>query len=910
MFIIIVFAIPALLRAQTTGKISGKVTDAETGEPLLGANVVLEGTSFGAAADFNGDYYILNIPPGTYRLKASSVGYETVIYQDLTVSVNRTTSADFKLKVAVIQSQEVVVSVPRIQTKKDQTSSVRNITAKDIEELPVENLDAVVSLQAGVVRGHFRGGRSNEVAYLVDGIMVLEGFDLNRKVNVENDVISEIEVITGTFNAEYGNAMSGVVNAITKDGGNKLKSSVSLNSGNYYTAHKDVFFGVKDSDVLKNKDFSLFLEGPVIQDLIFFVFNGRYQDNSGPRYGIRRFMPDNYSEFTSEDPFLWYSENTGDNAIVPLEYNKSLTLFGKLSLKPSNAIRTSISYSFNKADGKGFDHFYKYNPEGRALWHDKSHQGVLAINHTISQSLFYEFKSSYLYAWDGDYLYENPIDSHYVHDQYGANSDVPGFSVGGQQKGWSKNWSSQINEKFDLTWQVNKSHVIKTGFDFTLHEINRFNTSVRNKYHNSPLVDDFYFTFDIDTVNMIVSNIKIIYPLYEPELNLDENSVFNDIFDVKPRQFAAYIQDKMEFDEMVINIGLRYDFFDPNTTYPSQYRNPDNQLSFPTAPEKMSTYLKAKTSGKLSPRFGISYKLGDIALLRFSYGHFFQLPPFYALYSNFKHLIGTSDFSTLMGNPNVKPQKTIQYETGLWMQVTNNMSVEVAVFYRDIYDLLGTDFIETFNAIKYGLYSNKDYGNARGLEFKYDYISGDFSARLNYTLQYTRGNADNPRFSFDRAGDRLDPVAVLIPMSWDQRHTLNVSLSYNAENYNISVTGRLDSGNPYTWSPIVESPLSLVHLNPNNSIMPTLFTVELQAYVKLFTIGGSSVRLRAIVYNLLDRLNETGVNGTTGRANQSIVREVDLAGYRSNFSTIYDRNNDPGQFSNPRFIKLGLEFGF
>jgi len=325
MFIIIVFAIPALLRAQTTGKISGKVTDAETGEPLLGANVVLEGTSFGAAADFNGDYYILNIPPGTYRLKASSVGYETVIYQDLTVSVNRTTSADFKLKVAVIQSQEVVVSVPRIQTKKDQTSSVRNITAKDIEELPVENLDAVVSLQAGVVRGHFRGGRSNEVAYLVDGIMVLEGFDLNRKVNVENDVISEIEVITGTFNAEYGNAMSGVVNAITKDGGNKLKSSVSLNSGNYYTAHKDVFFGVKDSDVLKNKDFSLFLEGPVIQDLIFFVFNGRYQDNSGPRYGIRRFMPDNYSEFTSEDTLLWYSENTGDNANVPLEYNKSLT---------------------------------------------------------------------------------------------------------------------------------------------------------------------------------------------------------------------------------------------------------------------------------------------------------------------------------------------------------------------------------------------------------------------------------------------------------------------------------------------------------------------------------------------------------------------------------------------------------
>jgi len=467
-------------------------------------------------------------------------------------------------------------------------------------------------------------------------------------------------------------------------------------------------------------------------------------------------------------------------------------------------------------------------------------------------------------------------------------------------KNLSEHWSKNYNQKRDVTWQINKNHVIKTGADFTQFVIHRFNTSIRNKYFSTAQENEFVF----DTVAQ-----KIVFLYYEPELVLDQ-STSTDIYDVEPRQLAAYIQDKMEFDEMVINFGVRYDFFDPNTTYPSQLRNPGNQLSFPNAPDKMSTYLKAKTSGKLSPRFGISYKLGEIALLRFSYGHFFQLPPFYALYNNFRHVIGTSDFGTLMGNPNVKPQKTIQYETGLWMQVTNNMSVEVAVFYRDIYDLLGTDFIETFNAIKYGLYSNKDYGNARGVEVKYDYISGEFSARVNYTLQYTRGNADNPRFSFDRAGARLDPVAVLIPMSWDQRHTLNVSLSYNAENYNVSIVGRLDSGNPFTWSPIVESPLALVHLNPNNSIMPTLFSVDLQAYVKLFTIGSSSVRMRLIVYNLLDRLNETGVNGTTGRANQSIVREVDLAGYRSNFSTIYDRNNDPGQFSNPRFIKLGLEFGF
>jgi outer membrane receptor protein involved in Fe transport len=369
----------------------------------------------------------------------------------------------------------------------------------------------------------------------------------------------------------------------------------------------------------------------------------------------------------------------------------------------------------------------------------------------------------------------------------------------------------------------------------------------------------------------------------------------------------------MEFDEMVINLGLRFDYFNPNTTYPSQLRNPGrnpaNQLTF-TDPSRMSVYLKAPASEQFSPRIGISYKLGEEALLRFSYGHFFQIPPLYSLYSNYQQVIGTGDYQTLMGNPLVKSQKTIQYEAGLWQQLTNQMSFEVAVFYRDIYDLLGTVTIERFNGIKYGLYSNKDYGNARGVELKYDYISGSFSARLNYTLQYTRGNADDPEFSFNREGDKLDPVNVLIPMSWDQRHTLNATVAYYVEDYGISLTSRLDSGTPYSYSPLGENPLARVHLNPNNSVMPSQFNVDLQAFVSLFSIGTTRARLNLLIYNLLDRLNETGVNATTGRANQQIIRETDLAGYKSNFSTIYDLINNPGNYANPRLVKLGIEFVF
>ena len=904
LFSVFVLLMVIKVNGQTTGKISGKVTDAETGDPLPYANIILEGTSFGAAADDNGNYFILNIPPGVYRLKGSSIGYETVIMKDLIVSVNRTTIADFKLKATAIQTQEVVISVPRIQSKKDQTSSIRNITSKDMEIMPVENLDAVVNLQAGVVRGHFRGGRWDEVAYLVDGVSINEAFGNSKTVTLETETVSEIEVITGTFNAEYGRAMSGIVNAITKSGSNILRGSVSLNASNYYTSHGDIFFGLKNSDFLKSKDYSLFLEGPVVSNLISFVFNGRFQDNTGPRNGIRRFMPDNLSDFTSNDSLAWYSEHTGDNAIVPMETNKSVTLFGKLSFYPAEAIRTSIDYSFNNNEGKGYNFFYKYNPDGRSSYYNRSHFLTGTLNHTLSHSLFYEFKSSYLYSWSANYRFKNPLDPGYVHDLYDSGSNGPGFSTGGMARNWNENWEKNFNEKFDLTWQINNNHVIKTGVDFNQYFIHRFNTSIRNKYYNTSNVNDYIYL--IDTVNF---TIKREYLYYEPELVLDK-SIYTDNYDVKPRQLSAYLQDKMEFENMVINLGVRYDYFDANITYPSQYRNPGNQLNFPNNPEKMSVYLKAKPSYQISPRFGISYQLGKIALLRFSYGHFFQMPPFYALYQNHEHIIGTTDFSTVLGNPNVKPQKTIQYETGLWMQVTNNMSFEVAVFYRDIYDLLGTDFYETFNAIKYGLYSNKDYGNARGLELKYDFISGGFMARINYTLQYTRGNADNPTFTFSRAGNSLDPVNVLIPMSWDQRHTLNVTVAYSTEDYNISLIGRLDSGNPYTWTPITESPLSLVHLNPNNSTMPTLFSIDAQAYINLFTFGKISSKLKILVYNLLDALNEYGVNSTTGRANQAIIRDVDIAGYRSNFTTIYDLYKNPSPYSNPRSIKVGLEFVF
>ncbi len=870
---------------QTTGKIAGKVLDAQTGEGLPAANVLIEGTTLGAAADDNGDFVIINVPPGEYTLIARMMGYETVRLEHVRVSVNRTTNVQIRLNPTVIEGKVVVVEAQPIEVRKDQTSTVRNVSAEDIEKLPVESVGAVVALQPGVVHGHFRGGRITEVAYLIDGLPVTEYFGgAGRVVDLEPEAVRDLEVITGTFNAEYGRAMSGIVNAVTREGGPKFDGSIYFSLANYFTPHKDIFIGLRDSEIDRNRDFRFRLGGPIFGDKLTFFTNLRWQDNKNYLNGVRRFNVDDYSNFEADDSTLWYSEHTGDSAYVPMNASRNLSLLGKLTFRPRPTFKMSLLFTANRDKWRSYDHMFKYNPDGMAATHRRSYLLAYELNHMLSQRMFYELKLSYSYHYHGWYVFEDPLDPRYVHDKY-LRSD-PGFFTGGQQKGHDQRWLRDYNAKWDLTWQLDKNHSIKTGLHFIQHDLDNRWKEIRNKYYGTDLEQDFYE--------------PVVYP---------DSSIYSDIYRVKPREFAAYIQDKMEFDEMVINVGVRFDWFDPNHVIPSNRRNPANQLRFDN-PERMSTYPKAKPKYQISPRFGLSYQLAQTALLHFSYGHFFQMPPMYALYQNHAFRVAPNDYSTTMGNADLKAQKTVQYEVGLWQQLTDEMALEVVLFYRDIHDLLSTKVVTTYNQIRYGLYSNKDYGNARGLEVKYEVRWHNVTANLNYTLQYTRGNADNPTFNFNREGENMDPIRILIPMSWDQRHTLNVTVGYYTDHYGGTLTAYYNSGTPYTWQPISASILSRVNLVPNNSWQPSTYSVDCMAYYDMPLTDGMKLRFELNVYNLLDRLNEIRVNPQTGRAYTAIIRETDIAGHRSDFNEYIDRVQDPSMYSAPRLVKFGVSLLF
>ena len=914
LFIIIVF-ITENGFSQTSGKISGKVIDKSTDSPLVGANVIIENTDLGAACDEYGEYFIINISPGFYTVKFEMMGYRTVRIKDIRISVNRTYTLDASMEVMAVQGDAVTVIADNLSIKKDQTSSTRNISSKEIEILPVEDINDIIELQAGVVKGHFRGGRSNEVSYLIDGIAIDEVYKRKgQAVNVETQVVEELEVITGTFNAEYGKAMSGIVNIVTKDGMKGWHGSLKVFNGYYLTSHTNLFVNNNLlQDIGLRDDYNISLRGPIIANKLSFIINGRYEDKDGPYFGIRRFEVDNFSDYTSVDSTKWYSEHTGDEKRVLMNSEQNYSFFGKLTFKPIPNLKLAITHTLENKSGYDYSHYYKYNPEGRPGDFLVSRLSALQLNHSISKQAYQNINISHTDRYYGHYVYENPNNSKYVSPNYSRRA--AGFSTGGNSKTHTERWTNNSNINYNLTWQINKNHSIKSGFVYSRHHVDNRESQIQNKWASTSEENNSVYDSLLQ---------KTIYAYYEPVIRPD-SSLFSDIYKVAPIEFSGYLQDKMEFDLMVLNLGLRYDYFNPNTIYPSQLRNPANQLYFPQLDdngnvitdtdgnivlneERMSTYPKAEPQIQISPRFGISYQLGKAALLRFSYGHFFQMPPYYAIYENHSYLVSQTDYATKMGNPNIKAQKTVQYEVGLWQELNRRLNMEIAIFYRDIYDLLSAKVITTYNQIHYGLYSNKDYGNVRGLELKCEYLRDPFQMGINYTLQYTKGNADSPTSTFDREGQQQDPIKRLIPMSWDQRHTLNLSVGYNVSKYGITLLGYYESGTPYTWEPISISTLSTVNLYPNNSIKPSTSKVDINGYINLLNRNQSKLRLIFRVYNLFDQLNARKVYSRTGSPSSTIVQEAEKHLLQNDFIDYDTAILNPTYYESPRMVKIGLEF--
>jgi outer membrane receptor protein involved in Fe transport len=901
----------------TTGKIAGRVTSDETGEPLIGVSVRVDGTPMGAATDLDGNYVIVNISPGTYSVTATGVGLRKKQFVQVKVNTDFTTPLDIQLSSQAIDMEAVIVQAESPMVRKDLTSSQVAIDATQIDVLPVESISQILRLQAGITQGaggelHIRGGRSTEILYTVNGVSIANPFDNTRSVQIATNAIQELSVVSGTFNAEYGNALSGVVNTVTKEGGSSYRGSISAYTGDYASTRSDVFFNIGEFKPANHYVTEATLSGPIplLGEQFSFFFSGRYDHDDGYLYGVREHLPSDSITRNPLDPSQIQVLTSGDGAIVSMNPSKEVSATAKLSFAPIPTMKLRYDLIYSNSDYQTYDHELKYNPDANYHRYEWGLFNSLELRHSIDERSYYTLRGSYTLNDYKRYLYPlldasgndagfsagSDIDINTLHadPRYQPDykyTDKPAaytFRVGGTPSGHYYQRSRTLGAKFDIISQMTKSHEIKFGAEYKNHQL------------------------DYRILSILRDASRYLVPTIP-----STSTAYHDVYTKQPKEFSTYLQDKMEFESLILNVGIRYDLFAPSSRYSTNtfYPSP-NSPNLPTTVDKSTLLDDAPTKHQLSPRIGVSFPITDKGIIHFSYGHFFQIPPFQYLYTNpdFKYNFATG--TQVFGNADLKPEKTITYEVGLQQQLLENLAFNVSAFYKDVRDLLALQEIRISGDETYQKYVNKDYGNIKGITFSLTKrrTGGDLlGVTLDYTLQVAEGNDTNTDAFFLDLSSGRQSEKVPVPLTWDQTHTVNATITLGeSNNWNVSLVGRIGTGQPY--SPQIRA--VTVYLAPNSGRKPTSATADLLADKTVHAFG-IDMTIFMKVFNLFDTLNERYVYDDTGRATYTLLalegpaQEVDkLAASVPGVHTADEYFVRPQYYSPPREVRVGMSVEF
>ena len=432
--IIILFLLSGLF-AGTDGTIRGKVTDLE-GVPMPGANVVIPSLGLGAAADMNGNYFILNIPVGHYDVSAQMMGYAKTTIIDVQVLMDQTVWLNYKLKEEVVEGEVVFVVGTRPLVEKGKTSKKVTVDSEAIQSLPIRDLSELYTLQSGVVkvesrnksvpdheeRGleeiHVRGGRSGQVAYMMDGMYLRNPIfgSIGSGTRLNLFAVKEFDWQPGGFNAEYGDAQSAVSNWHTNSGGSKItynfkyetsRVGAMINSAMGKTEPHENF------DLLRGyNDVNIGLGGPIlgIPKLRFWI-SGQYSTDEN--FNVYEF-DDNVFLLNENGDYIYRTDseltanldNISKNQkalVYPWDdvsgfrgfgFNKTWDVFTKLTYKFTNKLRFHAAYWQVGNHRQSFNTRYLYWDEGRNELFRDTYRFNFELNHSLTQRTFYSIRTS------------------------------------------------------------------------------------------------------------------------------------------------------------------------------------------------------------------------------------------------------------------------------------------------------------------------------------------------------------------------------------------------------------------------------------------------------------------------------------------------------------------------------------
>jgi outer membrane receptor protein involved in Fe transport len=856
-----------LAGAGTSGKLSGRVTDKKK-EPLAGVNVVVVGMRLGAATDADGRYTILNIPPGKIDVKVNLIGYQAVTTQGLMIVSDNTTRLDVELQESALELKEVVVTARRPVVEVNRTSNIATVSREQLQALPVQELQDVVNLQAGVVDGHFRGGRADEVQYQVDGVSVNNAYDNKSSLRLDRSLLEEVQVISGTFDAEYGQAMSGVVNAVLKRGSDTFHWDAEVFSGGpVYSNNGDRLQDYR-LRAASQQNFQLTMTGPTKLPGTTFLLSGRRYHNLDWVRGIRVFNP--WDRLDS----LNFPHPSGDLKDVPLGWSDEWSGVVKLTNRSNPNLEVSWQAILDGSTARNVDWTYRFVPDGTKRQRTFSLVQGLDVTHTLSPTRFYTVSARQNYKHYTDLAFDSVWDPRY--DSWGApliyadlNYGIS-FAVQGVDLGRFEQLTNGAIVKASFVDQVAKDHQLKVGGEFQWPQIQ----------FGSP----GYLQYYADSAH---GGAQTIHRLTE------YSAKFPGVVEYRPQIGAAFAQEEIEWNDLTLRAGIRGEYFNANSTYPSDLANPANSIQ--GVPKSHPVRASAKFT--VAPRLGVSYPISKSASLFFAYGHFYQYPGLGQVFENsdYDRLsdLQASDLSIpIMGNPDIRPEKTVQYQFGYKHAIADWLGLDVTTFYKDIRDLLGTEIIETYNGAQYARMANVDFGSVVGFTVTVTQRArGAFSSKFDYTWQSAQGNSSDPQETANRAAAGQDARPRSVPFNWDQRHTFNMTLSLSREKrYNLSAVTRVQSGQPYT--PAISTGFSS-GLETNSGRKPMSVVVDVRGDRSVPWVGG---RVFARVFNVFDTRFDNGfVFETSGDPYYSRFPGKDLG-----------RLGDPTRFFGPRRIEAGI----
>jgi outer membrane receptor protein involved in Fe transport len=1009
-----------LLDAATTGRLAVRVRD-NNGKPIEFVNVVVMRGSqriTGGQTNAKGTAIIINIPPGTYTVRFSLIGYDTYTYSDVRIQVDQTANLSPVMnKSGVTLATVVVTGTQEDKVGKDRVGSAKQIEMASIGDVSVSDVAGIVALQAGVtnIGGelHIRGGRANEINFTVDGMSVSDPVDGGSALQVDTDAISDMKVMTGGFPAEYGNAQSGVINIVTKDGDSFYSGKLEYNTdhiigeGRNSDVLKFAFGGpiwpLGSDDLRERLTFYLngggewldgrlkdYYIGDPMKDYEFHYFVGEGENAEEHVRQLLEYEYPKYDPYEGRDSFLGIDlGNRNYNA-----YNVNLKT--KYVLSPTQ--RVTLAARGDRSFNLPFSYTWRYAMDHYAYDETVQRQYIATYDQVFNSAMNLKVKASY-YQKDStsgprgidreNYLYmyvdpENPgedyVDNVLMGDQgwnsvdhdadgvyspdyngdYISDADylpasywtyriagvedprtVTGFTAPGSiYQFFVDDVTTTLNGRADFEWQINDTHLAKTGLEVIKHSIkknqlqnflniyeDRFQASLNRVFDMDDLEwipdpenpADSVFVMPDELYDIYATEDGILIPIYKPAdyyKAAQEASGKRDGYQADPWQAAYYLQDKMEWEGMIVNAGVRLDMW----YLGSQYKVLQDDGTYRTVEFDPDERMQIM----VSPRLGVSHPITDRDVLRFAYNYQNQLPQMQFIFTSKTPAdANVSDQTITVGNTELEPQITVTYEVGLSHQLSDDYVVDMTAYYKNLYNYVSTRKVTKPGEEQIFWYEfiSEDYGSARGIDIQLEKLMSNFNSwSVAYSLAWAQGN-NSTTVVQDEATNLRE-----FPLDWDVRHNLSLNYTFRIgrgeeffipftdvilpfDDFSANANWSFASGAPYT----PQTTIGTQFLDTNSARKDLTHQLNLRI-TKGFTLSEKmNFRVFLDVENLLGTENVLTVYPKTGLWYETGEDISDSnTGYTyDEVEYVYNKFiRNPGYVNDYRGVTLGVSFNF